>query len=401
MYEESAEKNTTINQGISDRQISDEKTAEKGDSEFQDKIGPILNDMKKMTETNSRSSRNVENLTIAIATLTIVSIILGAASLTIASADEIFSIFSGGIIVLCWTIGIVATTIGVIIALIIFDRDDYIPQKPALSHIKQYKKYGHLQMNTGTLIAVSLYLLGFAYVFISIFIADNSDPNLTFSPSLIVIIVISCIIFIIFWKKYYSQTKSRWSYYYPLIFIPLIIDIYLLFFHPNGVDISTSYVGLGMLIYGYLLVALCIKVSVTIIIIPFRYQLSVEDWYEYKSDETHVGVIVAINSRNPLSFYEIWVKKLVKHLLRSEENPYRVYFCATKEEVQTQFNNSLIHDFWIFGSGDENKLNLSNGEFYYDSWIKKENLASKNIHRVLKRKDVIEYISNWESKHGE
>lgn len=398
MCEESAEKNTTINQGISDSQISEEKTAEKGYYEVQDKIGSILNDIKEMNKTNARSSKNVEKLTIAIATLTIVSIILGAASLTIASADEIFSIFSGGIVVLCWTIGIITASLGVLVALIILDRDDYIPRKPALSHIKQYKKYGYLQRNAGTLISVSLYVLGFALMLLSIFIANSSDLNLTF---LVVIIAISCAIFIFFWAKYYSQTKSIWSNYYISILIPLIIEIFLLIFYFYGMNINTSFVGFGMLIYGYLLVALSLIVGVKIIILPIRYHLSVKDWYEYKSDGIHVGVIVALNSRNPVSFSETGVKRLVKHFQRSERNPYRVYFCATKEEVQTQFNNPLIHDFWIFGSGDENILKLSDGKFDYDSWLKKENLASKNIHRVLKQKNVNEYISNWESKYDD
>jgi hypothetical protein len=400
MCKESAEKNTTINQGIPDSQITEEKPVEKGYSEFQDKVGPILNDMKKMTETNSRSSRNVENLTIAIATLTIVSIILGAASLTIASAEEIFSIFSGGIILLCWTIGIVAAVVGVIIALIIFDRDDYIPKKSALSHITKYKKYGRLQMTVGALISVYLYLLGFVHVFISLFISHSTNPNLTFTPSLILIIIISCIVVVIFWKKYHSHTKSRWSYYH-LTIIPLIMEFILLILYSCGMEINTADIWSGLLYYGYFLVAICVMVYVAIIIFPFRYQLSVRDWYEYKSDESHVGVLVAINSRNPLSFSEVGVKKLVKHFLSSERIPYRVYFCSTKNDVETQLKNSSIHDFWIFGSGDENKLELSDGKFDYDSWLKIENIATKTIHRVLKQKDVDKYISDWESKHGD
>jgi len=398
MCKKSAEKNTTIDPEMPDNRITEEKSVEKGYSEFQDKVGSILNDMKEMTETNSRSSRNVENLTIAIATLTIVSIILGAASLTIASAEEIFSIFSGGIILLCWTIGIVAAVVGVIIALIIFDRDDYIPQKPVLSHIIKYKKYGRLQMTVGTLISVSLYILGFVHVFISLFISHSIDPDLTFRPSLILIITISCIIFVIFWKKYHSHTKSHRSYYNWTL-IPLIIEIILLILYSSGMEINTADIGNGLLYYGYFLVTSCVLVYVAIIIYPFRYQLSVKDWYEYKSDKGHVGVLVAINSRNPLSFSEVGVKKLVKHFISSERSPYRVYFCSTKNDVETQLKNSSIHNFWIFGCGDKNNLELSDGKFDYDSWIKKENITTKTIQRILKQKDVDKYISDWELKY--
>ncbi|MFA7171790.1 MAG: hypothetical protein WC180_07420 [Candidatus Paceibacterota bacterium] len=398
MCKESSEKNTAIDQEMPDSRITEEKPVEKGNSAFHDKIGPILNDMKKTTETNSRSSRNVENLTIAIATLTIVSIVLGAASLTIASAKEIFSIFSGGIILLCWTIGIIAAVLGVIIALIIFDRDDYIPQKPALSHIKKYKKFGYLQKTVVTIVWVYLYLLGFVHVFIALIISQGTNPDLTFTLPVIVIIIISCVLFIIFWKRYKSHTKSRWSYYHWTI-IPLIIEVILLISYLFGIEINTADIGIGLFVYGFILVVIDVGIYVAITIISLRSQLSVEDWYEYKSDSIHVGVIVAINSRKPLSFSEIGVERLVKHLLRSEGNPYRVYFCSTKKDVITQFNNLLIHDFWIFGSGDGDKVELSDGPFDYDSWLKKENLTSKNIHRVLKRKDVIDYISDWESKH--
>ncbi|HJK66198.1 MAG TPA: hypothetical protein O0X26_06655, partial [Methanocorpusculum sp.] len=58
---------------------------------------------------------------------------------------------------------------------------------------------------------------------------------------------------------------------------------------------------------------------------------------------------------------------LAEGFFKIKKEPYRIYCCFTKNEVEKVITNPQVINLWIFGHGSRGGVDVADGPFYYDS----------------------------------
>ncbi len=123
------------------------------------------------------------------------------------------------------------------------------------------------------------------------------------------------------------------------------------------------------------------------------------DWYEYKSDTSHTGIIVIIDPHRFGYLADDGVKRLARHYMNDRKQPYRVYFCFKKEHVLNILAKDTVIDIFMFGYFHE-KVKLIYSEIdYSNSGLADSKFHGKTFDQILYSKEkVTSLIHDWEKK---
>ena len=114
--------------------------------------------------------------------------------------------------------------------------------------------------------------------------------------------------------------------------------------------------------------------------------------YEHQAESHHTGILIPVNPMRLADFSSIeGISHLAEGFFKIKKEPYRIYCCFTKNEVEKVITNPQAINLWIFGHGSRGGVDVADGPFYYDS------LAERDI---PKKGYIQQYHCNcWINEH--
>jgi len=360
-----------------------------------------LTEMKDISKSSYDSARNMEKLTIIIATLTLTSLAISLMGLTISAVNEVAQTSSGLTINLAWALGVLVTVVCLFVITIILERGEYVPQTPHLSHIKRYKKYCRSRLISSIVIDGLLYVFGIIFAFTSFITYITNDFSVIMRTDWLLAIGISLVILTVIIIGIGIYQKYRPHIIYFAGGIPLIITLLIWLAYTSHIVLLIQQ-GLIVILLLYWIVVCLVSAyylikSVTLFLDS---NTTLDDWYEYKSDKAHTSIVVVIDQHRYVYLADNSVKRLAKHYMNDLKQPYRVYFCFKKEQVINILEKDTVNDILIFGYLTDNCGNpIHSGMDYSNSGLVDSKFHGKTFDQILySKKKVKSLIHAWEKE---
>ena len=255
----------------------------------------------------------------------------------------------------------------------------YVCNDPKRSNIELFQKYCWNRLTGVDMLfsMISLFsgiilfifsVISIYYYFCDMRLSTQLFQMLINSPAQIsLLICVFCALIII--PQNHSHAANRKLFVFPPLGMALILcamSTFKEFIQSDPTTIFTCFVIVCGL--GYTLIYIGIKALRTVIC---EYALSMNELlstYEYNSDSDHTGIAVVINTKRLADFsYAEALDPLLSSLSKLRKEPYRIYFCFTKNEVEKVITNPQVINLWIFGHGSRGGVDVADGPFYYDS----------------------------------
>ncbi|MDV0441729.1 hypothetical protein [Methanorbis furvi] len=266
----------------------------------------------------------------------------------------------------------------------------YICNYPYHSNILAFQNFCKRRVfGIDLLCGIGLSLVGGAIllIFISgVFFSSQSLEQIlqiALSPPIqfISLLWLLCMLFVIICEK------KHWANFKFYIIFPLITALLasIYYLYPTQILSNWWYLNIclsGLLLCGGVMFAIGLLSSYSVIeghLIAKKILTSLD---EYHSHHPHTGILIPINILRLADFSSIeGISPLAEGFFKSKKEPYRIYFCFTKNEVARVIEDSNVINLWIFGHGSRGGVDVNDGPFYYDS-LKNSNIPKKGyIHQ--------------------
>jgi len=265
------------------------------------------------------------------------------------------------------------------------NKEAYICQNPELSNIEEFKKFCSNRLKSWDLLVVFIFIGSGLFLSISsCYYIMTYYPEygikyleFLFSSPWISYLFIICLIGLIIILRYFRELKANLL---QIIYYILII-LCLLFAKISIHDESSAKIWvLSLFICGIILILLDIP-DMTNMIYSKWIAKKIETYCEYLSGGPHTAIILPLNSMRLCNFPGIeGITQLAKILFERKNEPFRLYFSFSKEDVREVIINPNVRNIWIFGHGSKGAVEVTDGPYFYNELTGK-GLAEKGYIR--------------------